>query len=102
MLSGRLKTCPSRPRFLSRPTFLYQLTAHLDIVPEYSFPERSTSMAMQPIASVVLLEQSLPERFIAAVRVGVRKARLVAVLALGLALVPLPPQAAFGQINSQQ
>src|SRR3954470_5472091 len=59
-------------------------------------------MAMQPIASVVLLEQILPKRFLAAVRVLVRKTRPVAVLALGLALVPLPTQAAFGQINSQQ
>jgi DNA polymerase III gamma/tau subunit len=59
-------------------------------------------MAIQPIAFVVLLEQSLPERLIAAVRVAVRKTRLVAGVALGLALVPLPPQAAFGQINSQQ
>jgi chemotaxis protein histidine kinase CheA len=59
-------------------------------------------MATQPIASVILLEQSLPERFIAAVRIAVRKIRALAVLALGLALVPLPTQAAFGQINSQQ
>jgi hypothetical protein len=59
-------------------------------------------MAMQPIASVVLLEQTLPERFIAGVRLAVRKTRPIAALALGLALVPLPTQAAFGQINSQQ
>ena len=59
-------------------------------------------MAMQPIASVVLLEQTLPQRFVAAVRVLVRKTKPVVVLALSLAIVPLPPQAAFGQINSQQ
>src|SRR5438067_1141861 len=59
-------------------------------------------MVMQPLSSVVLLEQTLPERFVGAVRVLVRKTRPVAVLALGLALVPLPTQAAFGQTNSQQ